>query len=232
MNFQKIRHHTISFILALACIALVGSPMSAFADPSKSTKSKIADDWASHKKQIQTKLQNLGDYFEKREFDEGISVSQIQSEIIANLKEYTEQRKKALRDKQVPQAEELIQKLDAQLALDIREITADEDFNPKDYFYRIAERLDGRDVNGIPFENSDEWYESMTDVLILLIGGAIVVGIIFLIIWASDDDPNCTRHWQHGYYDPWGYWVSGHYYYTCTRPPHHHVWNPSHGHYH
>lgn len=209
-------------ILGLLIASLVYLPMSAYANgsPNRSNDAEIAK-VIKNKALIQSELRRLGDYYEQREFGDGIAPEQIKREIIKNFEAVVEEQKKQIDsrtslNKQEKEARKAI--YDARLAVDKKEITNDADFNARDYFYTLADRLGARDINGIPFEKSDNGGESAVDIFLLLIGVGIIFAVVGLLIWAagSNHNRNCHKHWVPGYYDAWGHWHSGYWDYDCS----------------
>lgn len=221
-----LKGHAAAGILGLLIASLVYLPMSAYANgsPNRSNDAEIAK-VIKNKALIQSELRRLGDYYEQREFGDGIAPEQIKREIIKNFESVVEEQKKQIDSRtslnnQEKEARKAI--YDARLAVDKKEITNDADFNARDYFYTLADRLGARDINGIPFEKSDNGGESAVDIFLLLIGVGIIFAVVGLLIWAAGSDHhhnnNCHKHWVPGYYDEWGHWHSGYWDYDCSHP--------------
>ncbi len=217
-----LKGHAAAGILGLLIASLVYQPFAVYANNSSRVDDKEIAKILKNKSLLQSELRRLGDYYEKREFEDGISSGQIKEEIMKNLEVVVEELKKQIdsrtslnnREKEARKAI-----YDARLAVDKKEISNDPDFNARDYFYALADRLGARDINGIPFESSDNGWESTADMFLLLIGIGIIFAVVGLLIWAvgsSNHGSHCHKHWVPGYYDAWGHWHSGHWEYDCN----------------
>ncbi|MEK7791471.1 MAG: hypothetical protein AAB309_07590 [Deltaproteobacteria bacterium] len=208
-------------ILGLLIASLVYQPFAVYANNSSRVDNKEIAKVLKNKSLLQSELRRLGDYYEKREFEEGISSEQIKEEIVKNFEAVVEEQKKQIDSRTSLNTEEKEARkaiYDARLAVDKKEIMNDADFNARNYFYTLADRLGARDINGIPFESSDNGWESTVDMFLLLIGVGIIFAVVGLLVWAagnSNHNRHCHRHWVPEYYDSMGHWHAGYWHYDC-----------------
>jgi len=230
LMYRSIKNsYFIAALMGFIISGLVSAPFASYArsgDASKLSKSEAIRTLIQNKSVLQSHLRTMGDFYEAREFVDGVSMDQIKQEIVNDMdsvmNEHISNTRKRT-DLPTIDKETKIKIYQAKLELEKKNILNDRDFSAKDYYYNMADRLESRDIDFIPFQKDDRWYESVVDCFLFLIGVGLVVlivGGVIALLAASDhhdrhDGHHCSRVWVPGYYDHHHHWQKGHYERNC-----------------